>query len=332
MKKRIVLVFLLLLFVCFAGCKGKESTDESFLSELSSSKSYKVEGVMETFFDHGRRQSEFSVYYKQPEFIKVILKSVENDDQQIILKNKEGVYVLVPSVNKNFKIQSNWPSNASYPYLLQSLAQDIANDQDPLITETDTTYTIETETKMHTDADAVKQKIIFNKQTNLPTEVLVYDAQGDLFIRCVFTDIALDYNVSDQEFDVEESMTTAYLIYGDQGLTFKNRHFELPSYCSEGLTLSTSENVKTGEDARTIMMFTGENNLTIIQEFINYSDKISTTTELGNVVMVMGNVGIMTDNYIKFIFEGVEYTIASKTLNKNELIKISSSYMMNENK
>ena len=318
MKKTFAFIFLFLLLISFAGCKKKETTDESFLSELTSTKSYKVEGVMETFFDHGRRQSEFTVYYKQPEFIKVVLKSIENDDQQIILKNTEGVYVLVPSVNKNFKIQSSWPSNASYPYLLQSLAQDIANDKEPIITENDNTYTVETETKMHTDAEAVKQKIIFNKQTNLPTEVLVYDVKGDLFIRCVFTDIALDYNVSDKEFEVEESMTTAYLIYGDEGLKFKNRHFELPSYCSEGLTLSTSENVKTGEDARTIMMFTGSNNLTIIQEFINYSDKILTTTELGNVVMVMGNVGIMTDNYIKFIFEGVEYTIASKTLDKNE--------------
>ena len=31
--------------------------------------------------------------------------------------------------NKNFKIKSTWPTNASYPYLLQSLAKDIANDE-----------------------------------------------------------------------------------------------------------------------------------------------------------------------------------------------------------
>ena len=95
--------------------------------------------------------------------------SVENNDKQIILKKSEDVYVLVPSVNKSFKIKSSWPTNASYPYLLQSLAKDSANDKDLITSETDTTYTIQTKIKMHADADAVNQKIIFSKETSLPS-------------------------------------------------------------------------------------------------------------------------------------------------------------------
>lgn len=332
MKKIILLVLMFLVTISLAGCKGSKDTKESFLEKLSNSQGYKVDGVLETFFENGRKQSDFNVYYKQPDNLKVVLQSVENNDKQIILKNTEGVYVLVPSVNKNFKIKSTWPTNASYPYLLQSLAKDIANDEEAIVTETETTYTIQTKTKMHTEADAISQKIMFNKETNLPTEVLVYENDGDLFMRCVFKNIDLEYNVSDEEFDVEKSMTSAYLTFGENGLVFNDRSFSLPTYCPEGLTLKSNQNVKEGEDARAVMLFTGESNLTIIQELINYDEEMVIVSENGEVVMVMGNVGIMSDNYIKFVFEGIEYTIASNTLSMSELMNVSSSYMQIENK
>ncbi len=332
MKKLVLLILIVLCTVLFYGCQGTKDTKESFLEKLSEVQGYKVDGVLETFFENGRKQSDFTVLYKQPDCLKVELQNIENTDKQIILKNKEGVYVLVPSVNKNFKIKSSWPSNASYPYLLQSLAQDIVNDTEAIVTETETTYTIQTKTKMHTEADAISQKIIFNKETNLPTEVLVYENDGDLFMRCVFKNIDLEYNVNDEEFDVEKSMTSAYLTYGEDGLVFNNRTFSLPTYCPEGLKLKCNENVKDGEEARAVMLFTGESNLTIIQELINYKDEMVTSLEDGEVVMVMGNVGIANDNYIKFVYEGIEYTIASNNLSKNELLNVSSSYMQIENK
>lgn len=332
MKKIILLVLMFLVTISLAGCKGSKDTKESFLEKLSNSQGYKVDGVLETFFENGRKQSDFNVYYKQPDNLKVVLQSVENNDKQIILKNTEGVYVLVPSVNKNFKIKSTWPTNASYPYLLQSLAKDISNDEEAIVTETETTYTIQTKTKMHTEADAISQKIMFNKETNLPTEVLVYENDGDLFMRCVFKNIDLEYNVSDEEFDVEKSMTSAYLTFGENGLVFNDRSFSLPTYCPEGLTLKSNQNVKEGEDARAVMLFTGESNLTIIQELINYDEEMVVASENGEVVMVMGNVGIMSDNYIKFVFEGIEYTVASNTLSMSELMNVSSSYMQIENK
>ena len=332
MKKLILLILLCMTSGLLLGCNSNKDTKSTFLEKLSNTTSYKVDGLLETFFENGRKQSDFNVYYKQPENLKVVLQSVDNSEKQIILKNTEGVYVLVPSVNKNFKIKSTWPSNASYPYLLQSLAQDIVNDEEAIVTETDTTYTIQTKTKMHTEADAITQKIIFSKESNLPTEALVYENDGDLFMRCVFKNIDLDYNVSDDEFDIEKSMTTAYLSYGEEGLVFKDRSFSLPSYCPEGLSLKSNENVKNGEDARSVMLFSGDANLTIIQELINYKDVMVSSVEDGEIVMVMGSIGIINKNYIKFVFEGIEYTVASNRLSKAELLNVSSSYMQVENK
>lgn len=330
---RKLLMLIMMCFTCFflISCKDEQDAKNTFLMKISETKGYKATGIMETFFENGRKQSDFTVLCKNNDYLKVVMSSVDNNDKQIVLKNKEGVFVLVPSVNKTFKLRSSWPENASYPYLLSSLAKDIVNDKDTIITNNDSTFTVQTKTKMHTDAEAVNQKIIFSTKTKLPTEVLVYEADGDLFIRVVFTSIELDCNIDDSEFKIEDSMMEAYLTIGDSKM-FENKSFSLPNYCPNGLKLKTNENVIKGDTARAVMLFSGEKNLTIIQEKLNYTEKISMTAEQGDIIMVMGVFAINNSNYLRFIYEGIDYTIASNSLSKNELINVSSSYMQEENK
>lgn len=90
----------------FSACRGSDSPQRVFAEKLTKAQSYKVEGIMESYYESGRKQNEFKVLYKYPEMIKVEIKSGENADKQIILKNNEGVYILIPAVNKNFKIKA----------------------------------------------------------------------------------------------------------------------------------------------------------------------------------------------------------------------------------
>lgn len=318
------LLILLVIMLVLMGCSKTKSVEQEFMANLTDAKSYKVEGLMETFYDNERKQNEFVVFYKHPELLKVTIKSVENEDKQIILKNEEGVYVLIPAVNKSFKIHSTWPTNASYPYLLQSLAKDIANDPNLIKTDKEQTLEVETDTFMHTDANVVKQKIIFDKGTALPTEVKVYDADGELYIRCVFQSIEFDYNIDADEFRVNESVALARLEYGDDGFSYEGRLLQMPGYFPSGTTL----NSKLVGDERAIMKFSGDYGFTIIQEFIDDSEILSNREEEGKVVMVFGNVGVLTDSYLKFFYNGVEYTIAAEVINLNEFLKIAASYMM----
>jgi|SRR5690554_3742847 len=325
MKKILILLLFMLLMV---GCGKKGDIETEFMKKLSDSKSYKVEGMMETFYNNDRKQSEFLVYYKEPDLIKVTIKSLENNDQQIILKNENGVYVLVPSVNKNFKIQSSWPANASYPYLLQSLAKDIANEENPIRTENETMVELETETKMHTDANVVKQKIVFQKASGLPTEVKVYNQDGDMYIRCVFNSIELDYNLSASEFEVDESLSYARLEYGEDGLVFQDRSMALPAYLPENTELDSQSITK----ERVVMKFSGDYGFTIIQELVDDSEEVSSVEEEGNILMVFGVAGLLTDHYVKFVYEGIEYTLAAQEIKLDELLRVASSYMLNEGK
>lgn len=335
-NKFLTIICMLLLGVTLlilGGCGGKEKPDKVFAKELTRSSSYKVEGLMESYYDTGRKRNDFMVLYKNPGLIKVVIKPEGSNDKQIILKNSDGVYILIPAVNKNFKIQSDWPENASYPYLLQSLAKDIANDPEVLTTEDENTFTVETKTKMHADAVLVKQKIIFNKDTNLPTEVLVYDENDNLYIRTVFSNINLNYNISDDEFDLENSMTTVRIELGD-GIAYEGREIAYPRYCPEGVSLLTEKTTQNTErtEVLSIMVYGNEPGFTIIQEFVNDQEAMRYQEEKGDILMVMGVWAILKTNSISLFFNGIEYTVASDDLTADELIKIIQSFMTTDEK
>lgn len=318
-------------FLALAGCGSNKNPQKTFANDLTKAESYRVEGVMESYYDTGRKRNDFIVFYKKPEKIKVVIKPEGNNDKQIILKNQDGVYVLIPAVNKNFKIQSDWPNNASYPYLLQSIAKDIANDPQAIIKQDDTGVIIDTKTKMHADATPVRQKIIFNPDTNLPTEVLVYDENDNLYIRTVFSKIDLGFNIPDTEFNLDTSMTTVRAELGDDFL-YENREIAYPTYIPEGITLvseNTTRNLE-GTEVLSVMKYGSGTGFTVIQEFVNDREARHYQEEKGDILMVLGNVAILKETSLLTVYQGIEYTVASTDISIEEMTKIVQSFLIDE--
>lgn len=332
MKKIIFLLILMLnVFLCF-GCDKKE--DEDFLKNLNDDVSYKAEGIMESFFPNGRKQNDFKVYYKSKDYIKVSLKNVDNEDQQLIVKNEEGVYILIPSVNKNFKIQSSWPSSSSYPYLLHSLAKDLVNTENVVESEDENGKSFETETHIFKDANSNRQKIIVDKETGYPTEVLIYDNQGDLYIRVVYTKIEMEPSFSDDEFKIDETMNMARMNYSDD-YEYTDRVIAYPTYYPEGMLLAKEDITSSsdGKEVLSIMKFASTNeSFTLIQEFVNDSNNKKYVVETGEIIHVLGSFAIKKEASVMVFYNGIEYTVASNDISNEEMISVLESFMTNEEK
>ena len=72
---------------------------------------------------------------------------------EIILKNKDGVYVLTPALNKSFKFESNWPNNSSQSYILSALVNDINTDNEAQVEKVDNTYVIKSKVNYPNNED-----------------------------------------------------------------------------------------------------------------------------------------------------------------------------------
>lgn len=74
------------------------------------------------------------------------------------MRNKDGVYVLTPSLNKSFKFQSEWPYNNSQAYLLQTILKDLKEDTNRVFEENNDGYVFTTKVNYTSNKNMDKQK------------------------------------------------------------------------------------------------------------------------------------------------------------------------------
>ena len=229
------------------------------------------------------------------------------------------VIVLTPSLNKSFKFQSEWPYNNSQSYILQSILKDIENDNERIFEEIDNNYIFTTKVNYTNNSQLNKQKITFDKDLNLKNVVVLND-KDEIQIKMTFNSIdykatyddnyfVLSSNVS-SELD-ETSKTLDSIIY--------------PMYIPNNTQLSGQEKVSIEDGERIILTFSGDAPFTIVQETINPTSELLTIPMFGEPYLVTDTVGVLGDDSVTWISNGVEFYVASTTLNSEELLEIANS-------
>ena len=129
MLKKIIVVGIILALlgvgvwkVFFSGPSISETID-NVNKNLSS---YQLEATME--LNNGEEQRKFNVmvsYLKKEEndLFRVSLYDTTINQEQIMLRNDEGVYVLTLTLNQVYQFKSGWPLNSAKPYIYQSLLE-----------------------------------------------------------------------------------------------------------------------------------------------------------------------------------------------------------------
>ncbi len=328
-KLGLVLVFILCIF-SLTSCKSSEKAVDNFPEMVSKLENYKLVGKLYSMFPSGTKESMVTVHYEKPDKYRVEINNEAMNDKQILLKNAQGTYVLVPGINKTFQIKSAWPQNSSYPYLLQSLSKDIISDEEPVITSDDKTMTIEVETKVFADATPSKEKIIFDKESGYPQEVLVYDENQNLLTRFVVMSVETNIDIADNVFDESSTLTSIRADYENIASEYI-RDITYPTYYPAGSALK-EEKIAGNELKTAIMKFAGGGSFTIVQEYIADTPVAKTAYIEGDVYVMGGIIGIVSDNIVVFLEQGVEYTIASTELSTLEMVKMGDSLLMETEK
>ena len=142
------------------GCDNKSSKTgniDELSNYISSLDSYELSALMTINRSNKEIKSNITVCYLKPNYYKVSFINPSNNEQ-IIVKNNEGVFVLNPSLNKEFKFSSNWPLNSSHAYVLEAVLQDILNDSEAKYTLENNILCVDSKINNKTNTNLVKMK------------------------------------------------------------------------------------------------------------------------------------------------------------------------------
>ena len=332
MKKKflsVALVMTLLLTGC--GTLNEEKIKENFIKDSENLKSYYIEGEMSLTNNDDTYKYDVEVSYKKDDNYKVVLTNKSNNYKQIILKNNDGVYVISPSINKSFKFQSTWPNNNSQVYLLGSLVNDIKNDKEATFEQQDNNFILTTKVNYPNNPTYKKQQIILDKNSTLK-KVKVLDEKDVPYIEFIVSNIDKKPTFDDEYFNLEK-VAEEYQVNTDneQNNNEKEETTSLledslfPFYLPTNTSLSNKETIETENGQRMIMTFSGDNPFILVQETVKASDELTIIPTYGEPFLLIDTVGSLTDVSYTWTSNGIEYYIASDTMNKQELLQVAKS-------
>lgn len=320
--KKLKLLILLVSFFIVVGCNKANDPKKQLLNSLKKVDSYHLEANMTIYNNEESYDYNLDIKFKKDDLFRVSMKNKANDHEQIVLRNKEGVYVLTPSLNKSFKFQSEWPYNDSQAYLLQTVIQDIKNDTDSKTTQTSEGNMIKSKVNYSNNSKLVNQKVYLDKNNQI-TKVEVVDQDDKVQVLVKFNNITYNEKVDDEEFNVEKNLTVAKTY--DPKVTKEMSNIIYPLYIPDNTYLTSQDKVKKTDGERVILNFSGDKKFTIIEETATISEDNTTIPMSGTLYQIADVFGVKEDNSISWISNGIEYYVVSEDLSNDELVSIAKS-------
>lgn len=338
--KKIILFLGVVLLLSGCGKYSEKDLVKDLNKKINDSKAYHMTGTLEIYRNEEKYTYSVDSSYKEEDKFKVNLINQNNNHEQIILKNKQDVYVLTPTLNKSFKFQSDWPYNNSQIYLLQPILKDITNDKDRTYEKISDGYVITSKVNYSTEKDFKNQKVYVDKDKNI-TKIEVLDTNNN--VRMSLTIIDIDYKAKFDDDYFEASKYQKEIIekkeennQKDNNTNDKNQtntstntatskieQIVYPMYLPVDTKLTGQDIVETNNGERVILTFGGESSFTIVQETL--ADVNSTNYVYGDPYLILDTVGAITDYSVSWISNGVEYSVMSDAMDVDELLTVAQS-------
>ncbi len=327
MKKRLFMLMIGMIAIFVLSACGPKSQGD-VVNELDKKQQelsgYKVKAKMTLQMGTDPHEYQVEIWHKDPDFYRVNLENAAKEQNQMILRNEEGVFVLTPALNKSFKFQSDWPQNSSQAYLYESLIKDIIEDKEAKFKESKENYVFETKTRYQNNKMLPYQEITLDKKDLSPLSVKVMDSDRNPLVTVEFSDMDFKATFDKNDFNMQKNMTGATLdktVMAD----VKDKNFSV-LYPEEiqGASLVGEKSINTENGKRVVLTYEGEKSFTLVQEKATVMPATAGPTHIvGDIVDLGFTLGAQTDNSLTWTIDGVEFMMASNDLSREEMIEIA---------
>lgn len=318
MKKILLFVLALALSLgVLASCNVSAEPKDVINSYLDNLEQYSLKGEMTLYKESNDIKSNVSVDYLKPSYYKVAF-SKNNGSEQILLKNQDGVYVLTPSLNKEFKFNSEWPDNELHVYLVNLLWNKIKESNNTTFNEKNNKITV---TSLVSTNKYTKIEMIYSSNDKKLESVSLFNDDKKL----VMLNIS-DFNTSP---NLTISMFNPSLIMNEKTIT-NDIVNESKLSISVGSTLDDTKLTSSKlTDDETILCYSGVKNYTIIAKKALLADNVNFTSFSDFDVLECGLL-LYSKNVSLFYLDDLEVSIYSNSLSNEDLEAIATNIVINE--
>lgn len=334
MVKKIIAGLLAVVVLVLAGFKifsNRDTVPEKIMDVKNNLTSYHMEANMETLTHDDKRNFYVCIDYKKDndkDLFRISLLDKNINQQQIMLRNKDGVYVLTPSLNQVYTFTGDYPLNSQKPYLFHSMLE--ALDSEYNIEKVSDGYLLSFVPKYENSPNWVKEDIKLSLEFK-PMWVNIYDQNNTIVCSVNFTKAEFNVDLSEDDFNVEINMKNAK----ETSSTINRSDEELPFVVVDNIINSElNEQTEATVNGKTvyILSYKGNQNFTIIQSVVETTEELSYQTVSGTIVEFTQGLGVFNNSYLTYYYNGIKYEIYSSSLTVNEMIDIVSSLDVIESK
>ncbi len=322
MKKKVIAIAgVVTLAVALCLALKPKSFEKEFSKVMDDMNSYILKGDMEITKGEDLKTYAVEVAYQkndENDFFKVSLMDKELNQEQIILRNEEGVFVITPALNQVFKFEGEWPLNSPKPYLLQSMAQFVADEQAE-VNKNDDGYLITSPVVYPNNKNFSSQEMQFDQDAKVKW-VQIYNQDHGVELKIVFHTVEYNEEIAKDYFATPTSMEKPTA--GSQ-----LEEADLPLYPSAVFDAQlTNKSVMTSNGMeKHILEFSGAKNFTVVENLRPSSERTQTVIMPGEMVDALDVIGFYDGNHLSAVYNGVEFTVFSDELGPEEMMSVINS-------
>lgn len=327
MVKKIIAGILVLAIIVLAGFKifyKGDSVGKKLESIGQDVTSYHTEATMDISSNDDLRSFYVTVDYKKDNtdhLFRISLLDKNINQEQIMLRNKDGVYVLTPKLNQVYQFKGDYPLNSPKPYLYHSLIDSIKS-KDAKANKLNDGYLVTYPCEYENSPSWKKQDVKLSSDLK-PVWVNIYDENNNVVVEISFSKVEFSTTYDQDFFDVNKNMETSR-----NEVISSSGTIELP-YLPEVNSVSSSlkEQTEATVNGETVYILTyeGSKEFTITQRLLEDSQDIVTMEVSGSLVELPLGIGYYNNKNLLFIHNGIEYKIYSDTLSVSEMIEVLDS-------
>ena len=322
LKKKYILIGIAILLI--VGCifvfkpSSFAKKADKVLSELTS---YTLKGEMEINKGEDIKNYIMEVNYKkasEKEYFKVSLFDKNLNQEQILLRNSEGVFVITPSLNQIFKFEGDWPLNSPKPYLVQTMF-DILKQESTITEKTKEGTLIKSDVTYPNNKAYKYEEILFDKDSK-PISVHIFDEAQTMQLQILFSSVEYNNDINDQIFDSPKDLDTSV-----SGSIVSAADLPLYPVNVYNSTLKNQSTYEVNGQLRHILEYEGEKNFTITQTLKQVQKQTETVFKSGEMIDTVEMVGFYDGVSCLGYFQNLEMNVYSQELSVEEMMSVLSS-------